>query len=400
MFGLPRERWRSPVIHERAARGWWPHRVPGRALPVLVAVGGRLAVPDGRRGHPLLRRWAMGLLPLEDLRRSDAPLRDRGAGQLDPSRAGQPWTRCSAATSSTRHESGWKRAVHRDAGSWFDLEDVRDHYAAELFGVDIAELWRTDPERALDLGRAAVAEVLAAAVAEWRRPGSPCAGMLADRPCATCGTGRAGGWSTPSGRPKAPWYVLARGSAPVAVLITDEGSTGSTSTWSTTPCEPVDGTSWSSRSTPRPTRWKTGHPPRGGPGPRRGRGPRRRPVRRLPRPDLRLPVRSPGLRAGDRATCSAPPAPSWRRRATCPAARPAPVDTTSGLQAAGRTGRWRGVAARGLYPALRPVRPGGRAGLPAPADSWFHLPPGGASVRRSCRPEPGRPARPAAACGH
>ena len=123
----------------------------------------------------------MYLFPLEDLRRSGTAVRD-ARGWPSPSPPSGPDRRraSSAETSRRHHESEWKRAVHRDAGSWFDLEDVRDHYAGELFGADMARLWRNEPERALDLGRAAVAEVVAAAIAEWRRPGSPCAGLLTE----------------------------------------------------------------------------------------------------------------------------------------------------------------------------------------------------------------------------
>jgi beta-mannosidase len=139
------------------------------------------------------------------------------------------------------HESEWKRAVHRDAGSWFDLEDVRDHYATALFGVDMAVLWRSDPEHALDLGRAVVTEIMGTALAEWRRTSSPCAGFLAVglrdlRP--------GPGWGVVDsfGRPKAPWYALARASAPVAVLATDEGINGLSFHLVNDTATPVEGT--------------------------------------------------------------------------------------------------------------------------------------------------------------
>ena len=106
---------------------------------------------------------------------------DRGSsprGWPSPSRpSGQTVDEEFGGDLAAHHESDWKRGVHRDAGSWFDLEDVRDHYAGRAVrGPTSSALWRNDPERALDLGRAAMAEVVAAAVAEWRRPGSPCAG--------------------------------------------------------------------------------------------------------------------------------------------------------------------------------------------------------------------------------
>ena len=69
-----------------------------------------------------------------------------------------------------------------------------------------------DPERALDLGRAAMTEVVATAMAEWRRPDSPCRACLPSA-CAICGPGPGWGLVDSSGRPKAPWFALARGSA-------------------------------------------------------------------------------------------------------------------------------------------------------------------------------------------
>ena len=70
-----------------------------------------------------------------------------------------------------------------------------------------------DPERYLDLGRAAVAECMVATISEWRRGGSRCAGALLLslrdlRPGA--------GWGVIDslGRPKSGWFVLRRLFAP------------------------------------------------------------------------------------------------------------------------------------------------------------------------------------------
>lgn len=222
MFGLSRERWTTPLIHT--------------VLPDLV---GRL-VPDlpyltsSPSGGDLPFQTDVGvshyfgvgvfLFPVTDLRRSSPRFVSEGlAFAVPPERASIDEEFGGDLTA--HHESEWKRAVHRDAGSWFDLEDVRDHYAAALFGVDMATLWRSDPEHALDLGRAAVTEIMGTAMAEWRRTSSQCAGFLAIglrdlRP--------GPGWGVVDsfGRPKAPWYALARTSGPVVVLATDEGVNG------------------------------------------------------------------------------------------------------------------------------------------------------------------------------
>ena len=222
MFGLPRERWRSPIIHD-VLPALVTHRYPGLPYVSSSPSGGDLPFQvDVGVAH----YFGVGvyLLPLSDLRRAEPRFI---AECLDFSIPPEPTTveEQFGGDLSTNLESEWKLAIHRDAGSWFNLEGVRDHYAGTLFEVDMAAMWRNDHERALDLGRAAMAEVCAVAAAEWRRPGSPCSGMV----MAALRDLRAGpGWGLidRSGRPKAPWYAVRRCLAPVAVLITDEGVNG------------------------------------------------------------------------------------------------------------------------------------------------------------------------------
>jgi beta-mannosidase len=222
MHGLPRDRWRSTVtdavLPDLVAR-----QAPGLAYVSSSPSGGDLPFQSDE-GVSHYVGVGVCLFPLDDLRRAAPRFVSEGfAFSIPPERvtvdeefAGDP---------TAHHGSAWKRAVHRDAGSWFDLEDVRDHYTRTLFGVDVDGLRRTDPERALELGRATMVEVMAAAVAEWRRPGSPCNGMLT---IALRDLRPGPGWGLvdSSGRPKAPWYAMARGSTAVAVLATDEGVNG------------------------------------------------------------------------------------------------------------------------------------------------------------------------------
>jgi len=102
---------------------------------------------------------------------------------------------------------------------------VRDHYVGRLFGCDPHLLRYLDPERALDLGRAVVIELMTGALSEWRRGGSTCAGALL---VALRDAVPGAGWGVVDalGRPKAPWYALRRVFAPVGVLVTDEGLNG------------------------------------------------------------------------------------------------------------------------------------------------------------------------------
>jgi len=123
------------------------------------------------------------------------------------------------------HHPSWKAAVPRDNGASWDFEDVRDHYARTVFGIDpAAERW-DDPERYLDLGRAAICEAFTEVLQHWRRPESECCGalVLAARDLAP-----GAGWGVldHAGVPKAPWFVLRRVFAPVTVFLVDDGLDG------------------------------------------------------------------------------------------------------------------------------------------------------------------------------
>jgi beta-mannosidase len=123
------------------------------------------------------------------------------------------------------HHPMWKRAVPRDAAAAWDFEDVRDFYVREVFGVDPLLVRYGDPERALDLGRAAVAHAVASTFAAWRRPGSRCGGglVLASRDLLP---GAGWGLVDALGRPKSAWYALRRIMQPTSILLVDHGLDG------------------------------------------------------------------------------------------------------------------------------------------------------------------------------
>jgi len=221
-FGLPRDRWGTPLLDSVLPD------VVARVAPGLVYVsssptGGDLPFQsDVGVSHYV--GVGVHLFPLDDLRRAAPRFVSEGlAFSYPPERSTMDEE--FGGDISAHHESDWKRGVHRDAGSWFDLEDVRDHYTTSFFAQDMDNLWRTDHQRALDLGRAAMALVADAAVSEWRRADSPCAGLLA---IALHDLRPGPGWGLvdSSGRPKSAWFAFARASAPVAVLATDEGVNG------------------------------------------------------------------------------------------------------------------------------------------------------------------------------
>ncbi len=220
--GLPRERWGTPLI-ESILPEVVGREAPGLAFATSSPTGGDLPFQtDTGVSHYV--GVGVHLFPLDDLRRAAPRFVSEGlAFSYPPERSTVDEE--FGGDISAHHESDWKRGVHRDAGSWFDLEDVRDHYTTSFFQKDMDNLWRTDHQRALDLGRAAMALVVDAAASEWRRAGSPCAGMLAIA-LRDLRSGPGWGLVDSSGRPKSGWYGFARACAPVAVLATDEGVNG------------------------------------------------------------------------------------------------------------------------------------------------------------------------------
>ncbi|HEY4097599.1 MAG TPA: hypothetical protein VGM33_18895 [Baekduia sp.] len=115
--------------------------------------------------------------------------------------------------------------VIRDVGADWDFADVRDHYLASEYGVDVASLKADDRERYLALGRQVTGEVMAATFGEWRRAASPTAGAivlwLRDLEAGA-------GWGVLDhrGAPKVAFAHLRRALAPTALWIVDEGMNG------------------------------------------------------------------------------------------------------------------------------------------------------------------------------
>ncbi|KQU28348.1 MULTISPECIES: glycosyl hydrolase 2 galactose-binding domain-containing protein [unclassified Rhodococcus (in: high G+C Gram-positive bacteria)] len=123
------------------------------------------------------------------------------------------------------HDPRWKATVPRDRGASWDFEDVRDHYVRTLFDVEPSAVRRDDPERYLDLGRAAVCEAVTQSFGFWRQVDSGCGGALV-LTLRDLEPGAGWGFTDSTGIAKAPWYAVARASAPITVLVTDEGMDG------------------------------------------------------------------------------------------------------------------------------------------------------------------------------
>lgn len=116
--------------------------------------------------------------------------------------------------------------VARDVGTDWDFADVRDHYLAEMYGLeDVAALRTADRARYLALGRQVSGEAMAFAFGEWRRAASGCGGaiVLWARDLAP---GAGWGLLDHTGAPKVALAHLRRALAPRAVWLVDEGLNG------------------------------------------------------------------------------------------------------------------------------------------------------------------------------
>jgi beta-mannosidase len=222
MWGAPRELWQPRFFQEQlpalcadAAPGvpYWPSSAHGGAFPHQASAGTTSYYGVGAYERPLDDARRSGLrFATECLAFANIP----GDAAL---------ARLPGGVATRVHHPQWKARSPRDLGAGWDFDDVRDHYVQRLFGVDPARLRHQDHDRYLALGRLATAEVMANALAEWRRPGSACNGalvlMLRD-----LWAGAGWGVLDEQGGPKSCWHALRRTLQPLAVFFTDEGGNG------------------------------------------------------------------------------------------------------------------------------------------------------------------------------
>lgn len=161
--------------------------------------------------------------PLTDARLAGVRFAAESLAFANPPERGS--TREWFGTATRRTDPDWRQGIAKDPTADWDFEQVLAHYAGSLFGADVERLRRTDPEHALDLLRATSAHVIEHTLAEWRRPGSTCAGaiILANGDLAP---GAGWGITDLAGRPKSAWYAVRRACQPRAVSVTDEGLDG------------------------------------------------------------------------------------------------------------------------------------------------------------------------------
>ena len=222
MFGLPADRRHSavleeavPAVVERVLPGvpYLPSAPTGGDLPFDPAVG--VASYFGVGGY---------LRPLSDARSAGVRFAAECLAFATPPEPSS--VEAAFGTSAVAgHAPAWKAGVPRDSSTSWDHDDIRDRYVGEIFGLDPFQVRYADPERALDFGRAAVAQAMSTVLTEWRCRRSACAGALVLN-WQDVGAGAGWGLLDASGAPKAPWFALRRVLAPVELLLTDDGLSG------------------------------------------------------------------------------------------------------------------------------------------------------------------------------
>ncbi|TFY97660.1 glycosyl hydrolase 2 galactose-binding domain-containing protein [Ramlibacter humi] len=222
MWGAPREQWQPRFFHETLAGlcgehapgvPYWPSSAHGGAFPHVADQGTTSYYGVGAYERPPDDARRSGLkFATECLAFANVP-------------APATLSRLPGGLNTRVHHPAWKARSPRDLGAGWDFDDVRDHYVQRLFDVDPMRLRHADHDRYLALGRTAVAEVMRAAFAEWRRPGSACGGALL---LFLRDLWAGAGWGVldDQGLPKSGWHALRRALAPVAVFVTDEGGNG------------------------------------------------------------------------------------------------------------------------------------------------------------------------------
>jgi len=232
MSGVPQDGPRHALFHEHLAAvarrvlprvSYWPSTPWGGDLPFRVRTGTSHYFGVGAYRRPLHDARLAGVrFTTECLAFAHLPEPESLAAIPLESQAGGERTH-------------WKARVPRDGGACWDFEDIRDHYVAELFGLDANGLRADDPQRYLALGRVTSAIIIERTLQEFRRRESPCSGALtwlwAD-PWAGAG------WGTidADGRPKSAWYGMRRASRSVAIALTNEGLDGvDLHVWNDTP---------------------------------------------------------------------------------------------------------------------------------------------------------------------
>ncbi len=221
MFGLPADRRHSHLLEE-AIPEWVAAVLPGVPYVASAPTGGD---PPFDPAVGVATYFGVGayLQPVSDVRSAGVRFAAECLAFAVPPEPSS--VERSFGSGAALGGPGWKAGVPRDSGASWDFEDVRDEYVRTVFGVDPLAIRHTDPDRALDYGRAVVVHLMSTVMTEWRCRRSGCAGALVLNWQDTV-PGAGWGLLDASGTPKAPWFALGRALAPVAVLLTDDHLSG------------------------------------------------------------------------------------------------------------------------------------------------------------------------------
>jgi len=222
MWGAPAEVWHPALFTQVIAQlcaehapgiPYWPSSAHGGAFPHQASTGTSSYYGVGAY-----------LRPLEDARHSDVKFATECLAFANvPSE--NTIKRMPAGLATRVHDASWKARSPRDTNAGWDFDDVRDHYFDALFQTDSRQLRRCDHERYQVLSRIVSGEVMAASMAEWRRPASSCQGALVLF-LRDLWAGAGWGLIDDAGQPKACYHYLKRVQQPCTVLLTDEGVNG------------------------------------------------------------------------------------------------------------------------------------------------------------------------------
>jgi beta-mannosidase len=225
MWGADREAWAPALFHEALAAHvagalpdvpYWPSSASGGAFPFQPSAGTTSYYGVGAYQQSLDDARHCGLrFATECLAFAQVP-DDAALARLAALQDGlAPRT----------HQPAWKERVPRDLGAGWDFDDVRDHYLERLTGQPAAETRRGDAQAYWTLSRAAAAEAMSTAYAQWRDPASACQGALTWF-LRDLRTGAGWGVFDELDRPKAAFHALARAWQPVHAGLVDEGQNG------------------------------------------------------------------------------------------------------------------------------------------------------------------------------
>ncbi len=222
MWGAPRDVWHPALFEQVIAHlcaehapgvPYWPSSAHGGSFPHQANVGTSSYYGVGAY-----------MRPLEDARHAEVKFSTECLAFANVPSA-DTLKRMPAGLATRAHDAGWKARSPRDLNAGWDFDDVRDHYFERLFQTDSRQLRRSDHDRYLTLSRMVSGEVMAASMAEWRRPASSCKGALVLF-LRDLWPGAGWGLIDDAGQPKACYHALKRVQQPCTVLLTDEGVNG------------------------------------------------------------------------------------------------------------------------------------------------------------------------------